>query len=132
MTRFSQGHDDQALTDLDPVAHLVARHIAWQSFAASAHEFHPTGGRGNVLSVHLMSDLDIVGIWVTHVTSRVAAFPDLKQIALQVVLQLAWALLKASCSAFEVDNSPLFSTPSFLKIMSFNWFGPTKGPTNNN
>ena len=25
---------------------LVALHIAWQSFAASTHEFHPTGGRG--------------------------------------------------------------------------------------
>ena len=60
-----------------------------QSFAASTHEFHPTGGRGNVLSVYLKSDLYIVGIRVTCVTSLVAAFPDLKQTALQVVLQLA-------------------------------------------
>ena len=36
-----------------------------------------------------MSDLYIVGIRVTYVTSLVAAFLDLKQTALQVVLQLA-------------------------------------------
>ena len=89
MTRLSPQHDDEALTDPDPIAHLVALHIAWQWFAASTHEFHPTGGRGNVLSVHLKSDLYIVGIRVTFVTSLVAAFPDLKPTALQVVLQLA-------------------------------------------
>ena len=89
MTRLSQEHDDRALTDPYPVAHLVALHIAWQSFAASTYEFHPTGGRGNVLSVHLKSDLYIVGIRVTYVTSLVAAFPDWKQTALQVGLQLA-------------------------------------------
>ena len=48
-----------------------ALHIAWQPFAASTHEFPPTGGRGNVLSVHLQSDLCIVGIRVTYVTSLV-------------------------------------------------------------
>ena len=53
MTRLSQEHDDQALTDPYPVAPLVALHIAWQSFVAITHELHPTGGRGNVLSVHL-------------------------------------------------------------------------------
>ena len=89
MTRLSQEHDDQALTDPDPVAHFVALHIAWQSFPVFAHEFHPIGGRGNVLSVHLTSDLYIVGIRVTYVTSLVAAFPYLKRTALRVVLQLA-------------------------------------------
>ena len=64
MTRLGQEHDDQAPTDPDQVAHLVALHIAWQSFAASTHEFHLTGGRGNVLSVHLKSDMYIVGIKV--------------------------------------------------------------------
>ena len=76
VTRLSQEHDDQALTDPELVAHLVALHIAWQSFAASTHEFHPTGGRGKVLSVHLKADLYIFGIRVTYVTSLVAAFPD--------------------------------------------------------
>ena len=38
VTRFSQEHDEQALTDPDPVADLVSFHIAWQSFAASTHE----------------------------------------------------------------------------------------------
>ena len=33
----------------------------------------------------------------------VAAFPDLKQTALQVVLQLAWTLMKASCSESSSD-----------------------------
>ena len=89
MTRLSQEHDDQALTDPDPVDHLVALRIAWQSFAASTREFHPTGDRGNVLSVHLQADLYIVGIRVTFVTPLVAAFPDMKQTALQVGLQLA-------------------------------------------
>ena len=88
-SRLSRQHDDQALTAPDPVAHLVTLHTAWQSFAASTHEFHPPGGRGNVLSAHLKSDLYIVGITVMYVTSLVAAFPDLNQIALQVVLQLA-------------------------------------------
>ena len=96
MTRLSQEHDDQALTDPYPVAHLVALLIAWQSFAASTHEFHPTCGRGTVLSV-----LD--GIRVTYVTSLVAAFPDLKQTALQVGLQLAWAPMKALCSESTSD-----------------------------
>ena len=63
----------------------------------------PPGGRGNVLSVHLKSDLYIVGIKVTYVTSFVAAFPDLKQTALQVVLQLAWALMKALRSESSSD-----------------------------
>ena len=61
VTRLSQEHDDHALTDPDLVALFVALRIAWQSFAAFTHEFHPTGGRGNVLSVHLESDLYIVG-----------------------------------------------------------------------
>ena len=65
--------------------------------------FYPTGGRGSVLSVHLKSDLYIVGIKVTCVTSLVAAFPDLKQTALQVGLQLAWAPMKASCSESTSD-----------------------------
>ena len=103
VTRLSQEHDDQVLTNPDPVAHLVALHIAWQSFAASTHEFHPTGGRDNVSSVHLKSDLYIVGIKVTYVTPLVAAFPDLKQSALQVVLQLAWTPMKALCSESNSD-----------------------------
>ena len=63
----------------------------------------PPGGRGNVLSVHLESDLYIVGIKATYVASFVAAFPDLKQFALQVVLQLAWALMKALRSESSSD-----------------------------
>ena len=51
-------------------------------------QFHPTCVRGNVLSVHLKSDLSTVGIKVAYVTSLGAAFPDLKQTAPQVVLQL--------------------------------------------
>ena len=60
MTLLSQEHDDQALTDPDPVARLVVLHIAWQSSAAFTHGFHPTGGHGNVLFVHLKSDLYVV------------------------------------------------------------------------
>ena len=101
-TCLSEEHDDQTLTDPDPVAHLVALHTAWELFAAS------TGGRGNVLSVHLKSVLYIVGIRVTYVTSLVAAFPDLKQTALQVVLQLAWALMKALCSESSSDLTTWF------------------------
>ena len=56
-----------------------------------------------MLSVHLKSDLYIVGIRVTYVTSLVATFPDLKQIALQVVLQLALVLLGALCSESSSD-----------------------------
>ena len=82
--RLSQEHDDQALTDPDPVAHLLVLHIVWQSSAASIHEFHPTGGHGNVLSVHPKSDLHIVGMKVTYVTSLPAARADLKQTALRV------------------------------------------------
>ena len=67
VTRLSQEQHDQALTDPYPVARLVALHIAWQSFAATTHGFHPTGVCGNVLSVHLKSDLYIVGIKVTYV-----------------------------------------------------------------
>ena len=76
--RLSQEHDDQALTDPDPVAHLVVLHIARESSGASTHEFHPTGGLGNVLSVHSKSDLYIVGKKVTCVTSLKAARADLK------------------------------------------------------
>ena len=50
---LSQEHDDQALTDPHPVAQIVAIRSAWQLFAASTHEFNPTGGFCNVLSVHL-------------------------------------------------------------------------------
>ena len=72
----------------------------------------------------IQTDLSIVGIRVTYVTSLVAAFPDLKQTALQVVLQLAQAPMKALCSEsssdvttrthlvrpLEKDNFPLFNT----------------------
>ena len=61
---------------------------------------HPTGGCGNVLFVHLKY---IIGIRVTYVTSLVAAFPDLKQTALQVVLRLAKVLMKALCSESTSD-----------------------------
>ena len=54
VTRLSQEHDDQALTDPDPVPHLVALYIAWQSSAASTHEFRPTGGHGNFLSERML------------------------------------------------------------------------------
>ena len=57
-----------------------------------------------MLSVHLKSDVYIVGIKVMYVTSLVAAFPDLKQTALQVVLQLASAPMKeALCSESSSD-----------------------------
>ena len=56
-----------------------------------------------MLSVHLKSDVYIVGITVTNVTSLVAAFPDLKQTALQIVLQLASAPMKALCSVSSTD-----------------------------
>ena len=54
--------------------------------------FHPTGAHGKLLSVHFKSDLYIVGIRVTYITSFIAAFPDLKQTAMQVALELAYAL----------------------------------------
>ena len=79
-----------------PAAHLVALHIVLPPPMSSIP-------RGNVLSVHLKSDLSIVGIRVAYVTSLAAAFPDLKQTALQVVLQLAYALMKALCSASSCD-----------------------------
>ena len=88
-SRLGQEHDDQALTDPDPVAHILVSNNAWQSSAASIHEFHPTGGHGNVLSVHLESDLYSVGKGVTYVTALIAARTDLKQTALQVDRQLA-------------------------------------------
>ena len=51
----------------------------------------------------LKSDLYIDGIKVTYVTPLVAAFPDLKQSALQVVLQLAWTPMKALYSESNSD-----------------------------
>ena len=50
----------------DPVAHLLISRSAWQSSAAATREFHPTGGHGNVMSVH-SPDLYIVGIRVRYV-----------------------------------------------------------------
>ena len=66
-----------------------------------------------MLSVHLKSDLHIVGIRVTYVTSLVAAFPDLKQTALQVVHQLALALLGALCSENSSDVTTCSDVTSF-------------------
>ena len=83
--RLTQEHDCHALADPDPVAHLVVYHISQQS-AASTHEFHPIAGHSNVFPVLLQFDLYIV------VTSPIAARADLKQTALQVVLQLVYAL----------------------------------------
>ena len=79
VTHLSQEHDDQALTDPAPVARI----IAWQSFAASTHEFHPTGGTPHVRSLHRRHQGYVYYILV-------AAFPDSKKnTALQVGLQLA-------------------------------------------
>ena len=80
MTRLSQEYDDQAsqIHIQLPISSLFTLH--------GSRLLPP---RGNVVSVHLKSDLYIVGIRVTYVTSLVAAFPYLKQTALQVGLQLA-------------------------------------------
>ena len=83
--RLSQEHDDQALADPGTVAQNLVSDNAWQSSAA--REFDPTGGHGNVLSVHLESDLYSVGIRVTYFTALIAARADLKETALQSDLQ---------------------------------------------
>ena len=86
--RLSQEHDDQTLTDPDPVARLCR----FSHCAAVVCCLHPTGGHGNVLSVHLKSDLYIVGMRVACVTPLIATRADLKHTAAQVVLPLACAL----------------------------------------
>ena len=130
VTRLSQEHDDQNLTD--PRTHLVL-HIAWQSLSEATHEFHPTGH--GIVSAHLKFDLYIVGIRVTYVTSPMAARADLRHTAPQVVLQLAYALEvtpdtpqvslqdsvaphNTSFRPVERDNSPLLSTSCWDFVLS--------------
>ena len=108
LIRLVQEHSDHALTDPDLIAHLVVSHIRGSRLLPPPLVSHPTGARGNVWSVHLKVHTMHRAHGVMRVAFLIVGHVDLRQIAVQVALQLAQTPMKALCFWKQLSRHHLF------------------------